>query len=217
MGRQATAMLAITGGKGGCGKTTTALGVARALAKRGVDPLVVDADTDCPDVHLLADVDRKPTWDALGDAAVVEHVCQRSLTFGGVAVLPAGKRSQCVRALTRAKQWPGPVLVDCPAGAGSDATTPLRVADRTLLASVAEPESLADAAKSAAAARRLGASPTATVLRSNRKRREVPFECQEVIRIPGVDLEAASGRAIESVLSHPGVAATYQRVSRYLW
>jgi septum site-determining protein MinD len=210
-------MLAITGGKGGCGKTTAALGVARALVKRGVDPLVVDADTDCPDVHLFADVDREPTWDALGEAAVVEHVCQRSPSVGDVAVLPAGGESSCTRALARAKQWPGPVLVDCPAGAGPDVAAPLRVANRTLVASVAEAASLADAAKSATVARRLGAPPAATVLRSGAKPQRVPFECQEVIRIPEVAIESSSGRAVESVLSHPGVAASYQRVSHILW
>jgi septum site-determining protein MinD len=217
IGGQAPTMLAITGGKGGCGKTTTALGIARALLERGVDPLVVDADTDCPDVHLLADVDREPTWDALGDVAVLERVCRRAASLGGVAVLPAGKEESCAQALTRAKRWHGPVLVDCPAGAGPDAATPLRVTDRSLLASVAEPESLEDTAKSAAVARRLGATPAAAVLRSEEPPERLPFECQPVIRIPRVAVGAASGRAVESVLSHPGVAAAYHRVSRVLW
>lgn len=48
-------MLAIAGGKGGCGKTTTALGVGAALPGR---PLVVDADWDLPNLHRLAAVYR---------------------------------------------------------------------------------------------------------------------------------------------------------------
>lgn len=44
-------MLAIAGGKGGCGKTTTALGVAAALPGR---PVVADADWDLPNLHRLA-------------------------------------------------------------------------------------------------------------------------------------------------------------------
>ncbi|ESS06245.1 MAG: CobQ/CobB/MinD/ParA nucleotide binding domain protein, partial [uncultured archaeon A07HB70] len=40
-------MLAIAGGAGGAGKTTTALGLARALPGRVV---VADADVDMPDL-----------------------------------------------------------------------------------------------------------------------------------------------------------------------
>ena len=40
-------MLEIAGGKGGCGKTTTALGLAAALARGGdTTPLVADFDHD---------------------------------------------------------------------------------------------------------------------------------------------------------------------------
>lgn len=44
-------MLAIAGGKGGCGKTTTALGLGAALPGQ---PVVVDADWDLPNLHRLA-------------------------------------------------------------------------------------------------------------------------------------------------------------------
>lgn len=55
-------MIAIAGGKGGAGKTTTALGLAAALPGT---PTVVDADWDLPNLHALADVDREPTAAAL--------------------------------------------------------------------------------------------------------------------------------------------------------
>lgn len=47
-------MLAVTGGKGGTGKTTTTLGLARALAAVGADVRCVDADVDLPDLGALA-------------------------------------------------------------------------------------------------------------------------------------------------------------------
>jgi len=55
-------MLAIAGGKGGVGKTTTTLGLAAALPGR---PLAVDADRDMPDLHALAGVNRDPGLDAV--------------------------------------------------------------------------------------------------------------------------------------------------------
>jgi septum site-determining protein MinD len=51
-------MLVIAGGKGGCGKTTTALGLAAVLAERGAPAVVADADRDMPDLHALAGVRR---------------------------------------------------------------------------------------------------------------------------------------------------------------
>ncbi|RDZ49114.1 CDP-4-dehydro-6-deoxy-D-gulose 4-reductase, partial [Haloferax sp. Atlit-10N] len=44
-------MLAIAGGKGGCGKTTIALGVGQALGTPTRPALVVDTDRDMPNLH----------------------------------------------------------------------------------------------------------------------------------------------------------------------
>lgn len=209
-------MLAITGGKGGSGKTTTALGLARALARAGADPLVVDGDTDCPDVHLLAGVDRHPTGEALDEDAILECVCQRAPSLGGIAVLPAGSGDRLERTLRRAATWHGPVLVDCPAGAGPGATLPLRHADGTVLACLDDPETLSDAAKAARMARRLDAPPVAALVRVQRRVAELPFACPRVERVPPVDIERTADRAVETVLSHPGVRAAHRRVATAL-
>jgi MinD-like ATPase involved in chromosome partitioning or flagellar assembly len=47
--------VAVTSGKGGVGKSTTGVALAAALTARGHD-VVVDADIEGPNVHLLADV-----------------------------------------------------------------------------------------------------------------------------------------------------------------
>ncbi|NHN40305.1 hypothetical protein G9C85_01470 [Halorubellus sp. JP-L1] len=73
-------MLAIAGGKGGTGKTTTALALAREIARTAAPAtavagpdrgrrrqrdrapvVVVDADVDMPDVHAMTGVERTPT------------------------------------------------------------------------------------------------------------------------------------------------------------
>jgi septum site-determining protein MinD len=208
-------MLAIAGGKGGCGKTTTALGLARAMARVGENPLVVDADTDCPDVHLLANVDREPTWDAL-DERVLDCVAQRSPSLGGIAVVPAGGADAVADALARVRDWPGPVLVDCPAGAGPAATTPLRAAERSVLATTDDPETLADTAKTADVAARLDARPAAAVVRTGESDLDPPFDAPVVETVPRVAIDRPSTRAIEAILSHPGVIATYQSVASRL-
>jgi len=53
-----TNILAITGGKGGTGKSTVATALAYELSKK-ISVLLVDADVDCPNDHLLLNIQRK--------------------------------------------------------------------------------------------------------------------------------------------------------------
>lgn len=48
--------VAVTSGKGGVGKTSTAVALAIELAQRDLDVIVIDGDIAGPNVHLLADV-----------------------------------------------------------------------------------------------------------------------------------------------------------------
>ncbi|MCK4521329.1 MAG: ATP-binding protein [Nanoarchaeota archaeon] len=64
--------IAITGGKGGTGKSTVATALAVELAKQKKKVLLIDADTDCPNDHLILSIKREkekdifqlmPKWD----------------------------------------------------------------------------------------------------------------------------------------------------------
>ena len=66
-----TKIIGITGGKGGTGKSTVATALAYELAKK-YKVLLVDADVDCPNDHLLLSIGREflrkveqriPKWD----------------------------------------------------------------------------------------------------------------------------------------------------------
>lgn len=158
---------AVAGGKGGCGKTTTVLGLALALVRRGRRPIVVDADVDVPDLHIRAGVDREPGLAALATGTHSERVLQSSPEFGGVDVVAAGTASTAPDvAIRRLDALDRPVLLDCPAGAGPDAAAPLRAADRSVLVTLDSAESRQDAAKTARMARALGAPPVLAVVRA---------------------------------------------------
>jgi len=215
-------MLAITGGKGGCGKTTTALGLAAALARRRRDVLVVDADRDMPNLHAMAGVERSPGLADLPDESV-ERVSHSVSATPGVSVVPAapGTDADDVRAaLARLRGSADSVLVDAPAGAGPAAVAPLRAADRALLVTTLAPASLEDTAKTAAMARELGTPVEGAVLSGARvsatrtaesihDRVATLLDCPVLERVPTVDTSTGD----DAVLADERVAASYTRLA----
>ncbi|AUX07845.1 septum site-determining protein MinD [Halalkaliarchaeum desulfuricum] len=157
-------MLAVAGGKGGSGKTTTTLGLARAHPE---EVLAADLDWDMPNLHAIAGVDRRavggegdlwgPDWP--GRSRVGEFDCE---------VLPApspadGERVDVLSGLTRVQGAEPPVLLDCPCGVAPDAVKPLSLADRTVIVTTLCRASVRGAVKTAAASRAVG-TPVAGVI-----------------------------------------------------
>lgn len=158
-------MLAIAGGKGGSGKTTTTLGLARAHPG---PVLAADLDWDMPTLHALARVERPdatartdaerpwgPAWD--GRTTAGEFDCD---------VLPAPRgsnRPDRRSALSRLESATETILLDCPCGIGPDAVTPLSAADGVVIVTSPCRASLRGAAKTAAAARAVGTPVVGTI------------------------------------------------------
>lgn len=190
-------MLAIAGGKGGCGKTTTALALARALAATSAArPLVVDTDRDMPNLHLRAGVDPRPGLAECAPGTDPAALAQPVPRFRGVDVLTcqgasAPAISTGLDALARRDRT---VVLDCPAGAGPDAAVPLRAADRTVLVSTPTEQSLTDTAKTAAVARELDAPPALAVLvGSDGTVDPTPlFACEPLVHVPAVSAPLAA-------------------------
>jgi len=182
-------MLAVAGGKGGAGKTTTTLGLAGALARQRKTVLAADADREMPDLHAMAGVARTPGLDAVAAGWAPRFVAETAdipscdaptsgdartsrAPTSGVEVLPAGSGPADVEqstrsdaaALGRIGASADAVLLDCPAGAGPDAVAPLRAADAAVVVTTAEPACLRDASKTAAMARELDTAVAGAVV-----------------------------------------------------
>lgn len=155
-------MLAIAGGKGGVGKTTTALGIGVALAARRRDPVVVDADADTPNLHLVADVDDTGV-EALAGGATIEDASTDSRRFDGIRVVGSHSGAPVARALRRLVT-DRPVVLDSPAGGSRDAVLPLRLADHAVVVTTPDPESVQDAEKTARMARRVDTEVVAWIV-----------------------------------------------------
>ena len=159
-------MIAIAGGKGGVGKTTTTACLARALATGDETPIAVDGDCDMPDLHVVAGTAAEPGIDSHTADTPVEAVTHSAVELPGVDVLPAGRgdADALESTLDALEDTDRRVLVDTPAGASPVVATALRSASAVVVVSTATRESLEDAAKTAEMARTLGTTPIGTVL-----------------------------------------------------
>ena len=175
-------MLAVAGGKGGCGKTTTALGLGTALDGEVV---VIDTDRDMPNLHSMAGVAREPT---AADGMEPQRVDESA------SVLPAPPPTTSDAEVTTvlssvAAATDARVVVDCPGGAGPDAAAPLSVSSDVVLVSTACAPALRDTAKTAAMARALGCRVHGVVLtRTNTTPRGVEslLDCRVLGAVPNV-------------------------------
>jgi len=153
-------VIAIAGGKGGCGKTTTTVAIARAIASRTNTPVIgVEADWDMPDLCSLAQT--APLQSVPVRSVPVAELSDRRAA-PGFTVLEApetvtqpGRQQIFNRVEQFCGNHPVQTVIDCPAGAGRDAAVPIEVASGILLVSTAEPASLRDTAKTAAMAEEL--------------------------------------------------------------
>jgi len=158
-------VLAIAGGKGGCGKTTTALGLAGAFARRDEDVIVLDADVDMPDLHTEARTGATPGASDVVEGLPMEDAIQHSTEYPGVHVLAAPTNSETVvSVLDMLRRRSERVLVDTPAGASRDVWRPLSVVDRSIVVTTPTRESVHDAVKSAALARTLEAPAIGSIV-----------------------------------------------------
>lgn len=195
-------MLAIVGGKGGVGKTTTALGLGAALARLGREPLVVDCDQDMPDCRRMAGLQDGPGLGAIAAGTPVESVAAYPGDFDGMALVttrPGESVSPALAALPDGH----PTILDGPAGAGRQAAVVLRAARRSLIVTTPTTEAIEDALKTAATARALSAPPLGVLVTMAET---VPGGLEDALGLPVLGVVPKGGC---SPLHNVAVTGTY--------
>jgi septum site-determining protein MinD len=156
----------IAGGKGGVGKTTTAVNIAAILEEHGYDTVVVDADLGMANLGEMLGVDHEQSVHEIlaGNSTVSEALTDAQ---GGMTVVPGEQSLEAfaeadpakLRKVIRTLRNPyDVVLVDTGAGLSHETTVPLGIADGILLCTTPDTVAVGDTVKTAELAHRVDGS-----------------------------------------------------------
>ena len=148
--------IAVTSGKGGVGKTNTAVNLATTLCRLGKRVVLFDADFGLANAHVLLGTNPKiTTADFLaGKASMAETMTPAPLGLnfisGGSGLiellnLDNQARYRMLAGLSSLQTEIDYLIVDCPAGASDSTLFFVNAADIALVVLVAEPTSFLDA------------------------------------------------------------------------
>src|SRR5437764_4450138 len=148
-------VVAITSGKGGVGKTTTAAAFAAGLALRGHKTVVIDFDVGLRNLDLVMGCERRVVFDFInvsnGDANLNQALIKDKRN-DNLYILPASqtrdkdalKREGVERVLEELKQQFDFIICDSPAGIEHGAVTALYFADAAIIVTNPEVSSVRD-------------------------------------------------------------------------
>jgi flagellar biosynthesis protein FlhG len=146
--------IAVTGGKGGVGKSTMSVNLAVAYARRGARTLAVDGDLGMADLNLLLGLAPEKSLldviqgERLEDALIAAHGIHLLPALNGsyrLANLEARARERILDAIDRLGERFDTVVIDIPAGIGENAMGLAGAAADVVVVATPEPLSLADA------------------------------------------------------------------------
>ena len=162
----------IAGGKGGVGKTTTAVNVGAVLQELGHDVVVVDADLGMANLGSMLSVEPDKSLHEIlaGNAAVSEALTDAP---GGLTVIPGeqsleafadadpAKLRKVIKTLRNAYDV---VLIDTGAGLSHEVAVPLGLADGVVLVTTPDDVAVGDTVKTAELANRIDGPVTGAII-----------------------------------------------------
>jgi len=160
-------LIVITSGKGGVGKTTTAVNLGAAINHLGGDVLVIDGNLTTPNVGIFLGATEVPinlNHVLLGKAEPEEAVYEHE---SGIKIMPSSLSIKELRKVDSSrigdfrrdfKKLSDYIIVDCAAGLGNEAEGAISIADEIIIVTNPELPAITDALKTIKLAEEMGKS-----------------------------------------------------------
>ena len=224
----------LVSGKGGTGKTTSAINLAAALNQLGENTIVVDANLSTPNIglHLGASIVPVTLNSVLNDKAeiseaIYEHpsglkIIPSSLSIQELKKIKYGKLAEVIQQLRRFSKC---IILDSSAGLGKETGSSINAADEIILVTQAEMPAVTDALKIAKLTEQLNKKIKGFILtRYKARRAEMPIEnIIDMLELPLLGIVPEDKKIQKSlslknpvVLTHPRSKASlaYQKIAR---
>lgn len=171
-------LIVITSGKGGVGKTTTAINLGAAMNQFGKDVLVIDGNLSTPNVGIHLNSPEVPinlnhvlSRKATPFEAVYEHesgmkIIPSSLSIKELGKIKLERMSDFKSDFKKIAEY---VLVDSAAGLGSEAMSAMDLADELIIVTNPELPAITDALKAIKIAEQIGKPVLGVIVTKVRK------------------------------------------------
>jgi len=190
-----TKIITITSGKGGVGKTTTAINLAAALNSFGKDVIIVDANLTTPNVGLHFGAPIVPVslnHVLLGKAKISDAIYEHE---SGTKIVPSSLSVKELRNINHSKlkdigkklkRLADIIIYDSAAGLGEEAIAAMEAADELIIVTNPEIPAVTDALKTSKVIEQLGKKITGVIVtRVKGNKNEMPLSnVQDMLELP---------------------------------
>ncbi|MBN2891303.1 MAG: cell division ATPase MinD, partial [Bacteroidales bacterium] len=188
-------LIVITSGKGGVGKTTTAINLGAAMNQFGHNVLIIDANMSTPNIGIHLNAPEVPISlnhvlqkKAYPFEAVYEHdsgikIIPSSLSIKELKNIKLDKLKNFVKDFKAISDY---IIVDCAAGLGDEAIKIMEAADELILVTNPEMPAITDALKTIKVAEQMKKPVTGAIItRVRRNKSELqPETVREMLEVP---------------------------------
>ena len=173
--------IAIVSGKGGVGKTTTAINLGSSLNAFAKDVIIVDGNLTSPDISLSLGAPVIPV--SIHDVLLNKAKPKEAVYYhhSGTKIMPgslskSAKPEKLAQVIAELKKMSDMIILDCAAGLGEEASSAIKAADELIVVTQPELPAITSALKTIKFAEKLGKHCSVILTRVRNTKYELPLE-----------------------------------------